>query len=70
MVEKQFQTYMFSFFLQKVSIFSEDLIAIASGFQMVGAATEKAQLLIFNLVLGTKRCLEAGNKGTRVIREM
>ena len=28
---------------------------------MVDAATEKARLPIFSLVLGTKRCLEADN---------
>ena len=57
MVEKQFQTNVFNF-LRKVSIVSEDSIAIGSSFQIVGAATEKARLPIFSLVLGTKSCLE------------
>ena len=53
MVEKQFQTNVFSF-LQKVSTVSEDLIVIENWFQIVGAATEKARLPILSLVLGTK----------------
>ena len=46
--------YVFNF-LRKVSIVSEDLIAIGSSFQIVGAATEKARLPIFSIVLGTKK---------------
>ena len=49
--------YVFSF-LRKVSKVSEDLIVIGSLFQIVGAATEKAHLPMFSLVLGTKRCSE------------
>ena len=50
--------YVFNF-LRKVSTGSEDLIAIGSSFQVIGAATEKACLPIFSLVLRTKSCLEA-----------
>jgi len=41
-----------------VAIVSVHLIEIGSWFQIVGAATEKACLLIFILVLGTKSSLE------------
>ena len=37
-----------------MSVVSEYLIVIGSWFQIVGAATEKARLLTFSLVLGTK----------------
>ena len=57
MVEKQFQTNIFSF-VWKLSIVSEDLIVIGSWFQIVGVATEKARLPIFSLVLVTKSYLE------------
>ena len=50
--------YIFSFFLRKVPIVSEHLIVIGSWFQIVGATTEKTLLPIFNLILGTKSCLE------------
>ena len=49
--------YVFNF-LRKLSIVSEDLIAIGSCFQIVGVATEKACLPMFSLVLATKSCLE------------
>ena len=39
MVEKQFQTNAFSFFLRKVAIVSKDLIVIGSCFQVVGEST-------------------------------
>ena len=52
------QTNMFSVFYKKMSIVSEDLIVIGSCFQIVDAATEKARLSVFNLVLGTRSCLE------------
>ena len=55
MVEKQFKKFQF---LTKGYVVSEVLIAIGSWFQIVGAATEKARLPIFSLVLGTKCCLE------------
>ena len=41
-----------------MAIVSVDVIVTGSGFQFVGAATEKARLLILNLVIGTKCCLE------------
>ena len=55
MVEKQFKQFQF---LTKGYVVSEVLIAIGSWFQIVGAATEKARLPIFSLVLGTTCCLE------------
>ena len=57
MVEKQFQTICFRF-LTKAIHSSEDLIPIESWFQIVGAASEKARLPIFSLVLGTRSILE------------
>ena len=41
-----------------MSVVSEDLIVIGNVFQIVGAATEKAHMPLFSLVLGTKRCME------------
>ena len=63
-------------FLRKVSIVSEELIAIGSRFQIVGAATEKARLRIFSLVLGTQlrmerddlRVLEISEKCSRLTK--
>jgi len=41
-VENLFQANMFSFFLLKMGIISEDLIVTRTLFQFVDAATEKA----------------------------
>ena len=70
MVEHKFKQnkYVFSF-VRKVSVDSDDLIAVRSRFQIAGAATEKAPLPIFCLVLGTNlRVLERSEKCSRVTK--
>ena len=52
-----------------MAIVSEDLIVIRRGFQIVGAATEKACFPIFCLVPGTKSCLETDDLRVRDITE-
>ena len=52
-----------------MSIVSEDLIVTEGWFQIVGVATEKARLPIFNLVLGTKSCFETDALKVREISE-
>ena len=57
-----------------LGVISEDVIVIliASWFQIVGAATEKARLPILSVVLGTKRKLfrNGWSNNPRDIREM
>ena len=51
-VEKQFlKRYVFRF-LRKDARLSQDFKVVGSSFQMMGAATEKARLPRFSLVLG------------------
>ena len=56
---KQFHRNIFSPFLRKVFIVSEDLIVIGSCFQTVGAATEKARLS------SHCNCLRCGSYGEK-----
>ena len=55
MVEMQFGINVLSFF-QKVVIVSDVFKVTWSSFQTLGAATEKARLPKFSLVLGTINC--------------
>ena len=57
--------------IQKVDVFSEDLIVIESWFQILGAATDKAYVPA-NIELSFRnKCLETDDlKGLRDSREM
>ena len=45
-------------FLRKDARLSQDFKVVGSSFQMMGAATEKARLPRFSLVLGIESCCE------------
>ena len=45
-------------FVRKEARLSQDFNVVGSSFQMMGAATEKARLPRFNLVLGIESCRE------------
>ena len=52
------QGYKFLEFLWKDTRLSQDFKVVGSSFQMMGAATEKARLPRFSLVLGIESCCE------------
>ena len=55
--------------LRKEARLSQDFNVVGSSFQMMGAATEKARLPRFSLVLGIKICCEVDDLSSLVMLE-